>query len=109
MWNEISKLIDPNFKPAATWSKKRLKGKEKKEKATIKLIKKENLEKTVKIFLVKGKSDRPSREDGEKKSFGEKFWKNQNLLVREDQIDHQEMERKKVLVIKGKSSFRKKR
>ena len=62
--------------------------------------------------MVKDRSDRPSR-DGEKKSFGFKgkssFRDKPKSFVKVDQIDHQEMERKKVLVLKGNQVLLKKK
>ena len=71
MWNSISKLIDPNFKPAPRY-KKKFKKRKKKEKLHI--IKKENLE--IKKNLALG--------EDQTSSFG-----------RGRSEDHQEMEKKK--------------
>ena len=67
MWNEISKLIDPNFKPAPRGARGNSRG-GKKGKAPYNKKRKFRDEK--KSFS-KGRPDRPSR-DGEKKSFGYK-------------------------------------
>ena len=67
MWNEISKLIDPNFKPAPRGIRGNSRG-GKKGKAPYNKKRKFRDEK--KSFS-KGRSDRPAR-DGEKKSFGYK-------------------------------------
>ena len=130
MWNEISKLIDPNFKPAprgargdsrggkrgkAPYNKKRKFRDEKKSSYGRSSSSSRDGEK--KSFGYKGKSSfgdksKPSSygrsssssRDGEKKSLVIKenlvLEINQNHLVMEDLAHHQEMERKKVLVIK---------
>jgi ATP-dependent RNA helicase DeaD len=67
MWNEISKLIDPNFKPALRGAKGNSRN-GRKEKPPYNKKRKFRDEK--KSFS-KGRSDRPSR-DGERKSFGYK-------------------------------------
>ena len=67
MWNEISKLIDPNFKPAPRGARGDSRGK-KRGKAPYNKKRKFRDEK--KSFS-KGRPDRSSR-DGEKKSFGYK-------------------------------------
>ncbi len=83
MWNSISKLIDPNFKPAPGGLRKNSRG-NKRGKAPYN--KKENSEMKKNLDLVI----------------------NQNHLEEEDQIDHQEMEREKVLVLKGRKVSSKK-
>ena len=67
MWNSISKLIDPNFKPAPSGSRKNSKGP---RRGKAPYNKKRKLRDEKRSFS-KGRSDRPSR-DGEKKSFGYK-------------------------------------
>ncbi|MDA9663768.1 DEAD/DEAH box helicase [Candidatus Pelagibacter sp.] len=67
MWNEISKLIDPNFKPAPRGAKGNSRG-GKKRKAPYN--KKRKFRDKSKSFS-KERSDRPSRDD-KKKSFGYK-------------------------------------
>jgi ATP-dependent RNA helicase DeaD len=67
MWNEISKLIDPNFKPASHGARGNSRGR-KKGKAPYN--KKRKLRDEKKSYG-KGRPDRSSR-DGEKKSFGYK-------------------------------------
>ena len=67
MWNSISKLIDPNFKPAPGGSRGNSKGG---RKGKAPYNKKRKFRDEKKSFS-KGRSDRPSR-DGEKKSFGYK-------------------------------------
>ena len=130
MWNEISKLIDPNFKPAPRGARGDSRG-GKRGKAPYNKKRKFRDEKKSSY----GRSSSSSR-DGEKKSFGYKGKSsfgdkskpssygrsahhqemerkkvlvikenlvleiNQNHLVMEDLAHHQEMERKKVLVIK---------
>ena len=68
MWNEISKLIDPNFKPAPRGARGDSRG-GKRGKAPYNKKRKFRDEK--KSFGYKGRPDRSSR-DGEKKSFGYK-------------------------------------
>ena len=67
MWNEISKLIDPNFKPAPRGARGDSRGRKEEKLHT---IKKENSEMKKNLFS-KGRS-RSSSRDGEKKSFGYK-------------------------------------
>ena len=67
MWNEISKLIDPNFKPSPRGARGDSRGK-KRGKAPYNKKRKFRDEKK---FFSKGRPDRSSR-DGEKKSFGYK-------------------------------------
>jgi ATP-dependent RNA helicase DeaD len=67
MWNEISKLIDPNFKPAPHGARRNSRDK-KKGKAPYNKKRKFREEKK---FFNKGRS-RSSSRDGEKKSFGYK-------------------------------------
>jgi superfamily II DNA/RNA helicase len=75
MWNEISKLIDPNFKPAPRGSRGNSRsGKKGKapynKKRKFRDKKRSSFGDKPKSFG-RGKSDRPSRDrDGEKKSFG---------------------------------------
>ncbi|MDA9648275.1 DEAD/DEAH box helicase, partial [Candidatus Pelagibacter sp.] len=67
MWNEISKLIDPNFKPAPRGAKGNSRNG---RKGKVTYNKKRKFRDEKKSFS-KGKSERPSR-DGERKSFGYK-------------------------------------
>ena len=67
MWNEISKLIDPNFKPAPRGAKGNLRGG---RKGKVPYNKKRKFRDEKKSFS-KGRSERSSR-DGERKSFGYK-------------------------------------
>jgi hypothetical protein len=75
MWNLISKLIDPNFKPAPSGLRGNSKGK-KRGKAPYNKKRKFIDEKRSSFgdkpkSFGRGRSDRPSRDrDGEKKSFG---------------------------------------
>jgi len=75
MWNEISKLIDPNFKPAPRGSRGNSRGGKKgkapyNKKRKFRDKKRSSFGDKPKSFG-RGKSDRPSRDrDGEKKSFG---------------------------------------
>jgi len=73
MWNSISKLIDPNFKPAPGGLRKNSRG-NKRGKAPYNKKRKFRDEKKSRFgdkpkSFVRGRADRPSR-DGEKKSFG---------------------------------------
>ena len=73
MWNSISKLIDPNFKPAPGGLRINLRG-NKRGKAPYNKKRKFRDEKKSRFgdkpkSFARGRSDRPSR-DGEKKSFG---------------------------------------
>jgi len=67
MWNEISKLIDPNFKPAPRGAKGNSRNG---RKGKAPYNKKRKFRDEKKSFS-KGRSERPSR-DGERKSFGYK-------------------------------------
>ena len=67
MWNEISKLIDPNFKPAPRGARGNSRNG---RKGKAPYNKKRKFRDEKKSFS-KGRSERPSR-DGEKKSFGYK-------------------------------------
>ena len=68
MWNEISKLIDPNFKLAPRGARENSRNRQKRKSLLI--IKKENPEMKKKSFS-KVRSDRPLR-DGDRTSFGYK-------------------------------------
>ncbi|XOJ73060.1 DEAD/DEAH box helicase [Candidatus Pelagibacter sp. Uisw_114] len=98
MWNEISKLIDPNFKPAPRGARGDSRS-GKRGKAPYNKKRKFRDEKKSSY----GRSSSSSR-DGEKKVSVIKenlvLEINQNHLVMEDLAHHQEMEKKKVLVIK---------
>ena len=99
MWNEISKLIDPNFKPAPRGTRGNSRSGIKRKAP---YNKKRKFRDEKKSFS-KGRSSSSSR-DGEKKVLVTKenlvLVINQNHLAMEDQAHHQEMERKKVLVTK---------
>jgi superfamily II DNA/RNA helicase len=110
MWNSISKLIDPNFKPAPGGSRKNSKG-PRRGKAPYNKKRKSRDEK--KSFS-KGRSDRPDRSsrDGEKKSFGYKgkssFGDKSKSFSkgRSDRPDRSSRDgEKKSFGYKGKSSF----
>ena len=109
MWNSISKLIDPNFKPAPRGARGDSRG-GKRGKAPYNKKRKFRDEKKSSFGNKSkpssyGRSSSSSR-DGEKKSFGFKGKKvslKKTILVnRRSEIDHQEMERKKALVLKEK-------
>ena len=98
MWNEISKLIDPNFKPAPRGARGDSRG-GKKEKLHI--TKKENSEMKKNLVM----EDQVHHQEMERKKVlvtkeNLVLVINQNHLVMADQVHHQEMERKKVLVTK---------
>ena len=97
MWNEISKLIDPNFKPAPRGARGNSRG-GKKGKAPYNKKRKFRDEK--KSFGYKVRHQEMER----KKVLATKenlvLVINQNHLVMEDLVHHQEMERKKVLATK---------
>ncbi|MDC1155966.1 DEAD/DEAH box helicase [Candidatus Pelagibacter sp.] len=110
MWNSISKLIDPNFKPTPGGSRKNSKG-PRRGKAPYNKKRKSRDEK--KSFS-KGRSDRPDRSsrDGEKKSFGYKgkssFGDKPKSFSkgRSDRPDRSSRDgEKKSFGYKGKSSF----
>ena len=100
MWNEISKLIDPNFKPAPRGAKRKFK-KWKKRKSSIS-IKKENLEMKRNLLVKEDLKDHQEMEKEKALATKENLVLeiNQNLLVKEDLKDHQEMEKEKALATK---------
>ena len=99
MWNEISKLIDPNFKPAPRGARGNSRG-GKKGKAPYNKKRKFRDEKKslVKEDLIDHQEMERKKALVTKENLVLEI--NQNHLVKEDQIDHQEMERKKALVTK---------
>ena len=101
MWNEINKLIDPNFKPAARGTKKNSRSKKKGKAPYNKKRKLRDKQK----FYGKGRPDRSSR-DGEKKSFGYKGKSKSYSKGRPDRSSRDG--EKKSFGYKGKSSFIKK-
>jgi ATP-dependent RNA helicase DeaD len=107
MWNEISKLIDPNFKPAPRGSRGSSRG-EKKSKAPYN--KKRKFRDKPKSYG-KGRPDRSSR-DGEKKSFGYKgksSFRDKPKSYGKGRPDRSSRDgEKKSFGYKGKSSFFKK-
>jgi ATP-dependent RNA helicase DeaD len=130
MWNEISRLIDPNFKPAPRGARGNSRGR-KKEKTPYNKKRKFRNDKTSSFgdkpkSFSRGRSDRPSRErDGEKKSFGFKgkksFFKKNNSETssfgdkpksfsrgRSDRPSRERDGEKKSFGFKGKKSFFKK-
>ena len=99
MWNEISKLIDPNLNLHHVVQEET---QEEKKEEKLLTIKKENLE-MKKNFLAK--EDLIDHQEMERKKVSVTkenlvLVTSQNHLVTEDLIDHQEMERKKVSVTK---------
>jgi len=99
MWNEISKLIDPNFKPVLRGVRRDSRGRKNNKPP---FNKKRKFREKSKSFG-KGRSHRPSR-NGEKKSFGEKsksFGKGRSHRPSRNG-------EKKSFGYKGKSSFREK-
>ena len=115
MWNEISRLIDPNFKPAPREFRKNLRGKKKgkapyNKKRRFRDEKKSSFGNKSKSYG-KGRSDRPSR-DGEKKSFGYKgksSFGNKSKSYGKGRSDRPSRDgEKKSFGYKGKSSFGKK-
>ena len=107
MWNEISKLIDPNFKSTPRGARGNSRG-GKKGKATYN--KKRKFRDKKKSFS-KGRSDRPSR-NGEKKSFGYKgkssFGDKPKSFSKGRSDRPSRNGEKKSFGYKGKSSFTKK-
>jgi len=110
MWNSISKLIDPNFKPAPGGSRKNSKGPRRGKTPYNKKRKSRDENKS----FGKGRSDRPDRSsrDGEKKSFGYKgkssFGDKTKSFSkgRSDRPDRSSRDgEKKSFGYKGKSSF----
>jgi superfamily II DNA/RNA helicase len=86
MWNSINKLIDPNFKAVPSGLRRDSKNKRR----------------------GKGPNNKKRKAREEKRSFGKEdkidlrvLETSQNPMTKVDQASHQEMERKKVLVLKG--------
>ena len=95
MWNSISKLIDPNFKPAPSGIRKNS-NRDKKGKSPYN-NKRKFREKT-KSFG-RGRSERPSR-DGEKKSFG---FKGKKSFFKKDDSEKSSFSYKKKSFGRGRS------
>jgi ATP-dependent RNA helicase DeaD len=122
MWNSISKLIDPNLKPASSGLKKNSKGsrrgkapynkkrKARDEKKSFGYKRKSSFGDKSKSFS-KGRSDRSSR-DGEKKSFGYKrksSFGDKSKSFSKGRSDRSSRDgEKKSFGYKGKSSYSKK-
>ena len=107
MWNEISKLIDPNFKSAPRGAR----GNSRSGRKTKAPYNKKRKFRDEKKSFSKGRSDRPSR-DGEKKSFGYKgksSFGNKSKSFSKGRSDRPSRDgEKKSFGYKGKSSFAKK-
>ena len=105
MWNEISKLIDPNFKPTPRGTRGNSRGR-KKGKAPYNKKRKFRNEKN---YFSKERSDKPSRE-GERKSFGYKSkssFRDKSKSFSKERSDKPSREgERKSFGYKSKSSFR---